>query len=311
MLNILGTRFPVLLSLLFLIGCSVDTSDIENQYVDIPYGSVSDTQTLNIYLPNEGEGPFPVLVAIHGGGFMSGSATSNDIADVFTGVDRGYAVASVNYRLSGEAKFPAAVNDVRAAVRFLKANGEQYNLDTGRIAVWGASAGGNLASMVGTTPNVEALNGDNLENLEYTSSVNAVVDWFGPIEFLAMDEQFEILDIDPVFDATDSSSSPESRYIGQQISLDRELTEKANPTSYIDSLDPATAPSFFIQHGTADANVPILQSENFAQALSNHLGEDKVTYHVIEGAGHGTEEFSTDENLDMIFDFLDTALNRE
>ncbi|MEM7799305.1 MAG: alpha/beta hydrolase [Chloroflexota bacterium] len=302
--------FFALLVIFLLSGCfeSIDTSHIDTQYIDVPYGTVSETQTLNIYLPNEGEGPFPVIVVTHGGGFMSGSATGGDVADMFEGVNRGYAVASVNYRLSGEATFPAAVNDVRAAVRFLKANADLYDLDRDKMAVWGASAGGNLASMVGTTPNVDALNGDNTENLDYDSSVRAVVDWFGPIEFLAMDEQFERLGIDPALGATDRNRSPESRYIGQRISLDSELTEQANPTAYIDTLDVETAPSFFIQHGTEDANVPLLQSENFAAALTAVLGEDKVTYHVIEGAGHGTEEFSTEENLDLVFEFLDEAL---
>lgn len=287
----------------------VDTSHITTQFTDVPYSSVSETQTLNIYLPNEGDTPHPVIVVIHGGGFMSGNATSGDLADMFEGLNRGFAIASVNYRLSGEATFPAAVNDVRAAVRFLKANAEQYQLDPTRVAVWGASAGANLAAMVGTTPTVDALNGDASENLAFDSSVQAVVDWFGPIEFLAMDEQFEQLDITPALGATDRDGSPESRYIGQIISADPDLTERANPTNYISTLDPATAPSFFIQHGTADANVPILQSENFANALSEQLGADKVVYSVLEGAGHGTEEFSTDENLDLIFTFLNETLS--
>lgn len=287
----------------------VDTSHITTKYIDVPYGSVSETQTLNVYLPNEGASPYPVIVVIHGGGFMMGSATSGDLADMFEGLNRGYAIASVNYRLSGEATFPAAVNDVRAAVRFLKANAARYELDTNRMAVWGASAGANLAAMVGTTPNVDALNGDNLENLDYDSSVQAVVDWFGPIEFLAMDEQFETLGIKPTLGATDRDRSPESRYIGQIISADPELTEQANPTSYIGTLDVATAPSFFIQHGTDDANVPILQSKNFANALTAALGGDKVTYRVIEGAGHGTKEFSTEENLNLVFAFLDKTLS--
>ena len=124
----------------------VDTSHIDRKYIDVRYGNVSDTQTLNIYLPNAGAGPFPAIIVIHGGGFMMGSATSGELADMFTGLDRGFAIASVNYRLSGEAVFPAAVSDVRAAVRFLKANAERFDLDPDRLAVWGASAGGNSGS---------------------------------------------------------------------------------------------------------------------------------------------------------------------
>lgn len=297
------------MSLISLFAGSVDTSEIETQFIDVPYGTVSDAQTVNIYLPNEGEAPYPVIVVIHGGGFMSGSATSGDLEAMFDGLNRGYAVASINYRLSGEANFPAAVNDARAAIRFLKANAATYQLDSERMAVWGASAGANLASMVGTTAAVDDLNGDNLENLEQSSEVQAVVNWFGPIEFLAMDDQFAQLGIEPALGDTDRDGSPESRYIGQRISEVPDLAEQANPTSYINTLDPETAPSFFIQHGTADANVPILQSENFAQSLTDVLGEDRVKYHILEGAGHGTDEFYTEENLDLIFEFLASALN--
>ena len=286
----------------------VDTSHVIKKYTDLRYGSVSETQTLDIYLPNEGEKPYPVIVAIHGGGFMTGNATSGELTDIFEGLNRGYAIASVNYRLSGEATFPAAVHDVRASIRFLKANAIHYELDANRIAVWGASAGGNLAAMVGTTANVDALNGDNLENLDFDSTVQAVVDWFGPIEFLAMDEQFKSLGIEPMLGVTDREWSPESRYIGKPISKDTELTERANPAAYIPTLDLATAPSFLIQHGTEDANVPILQSANFARALTSALGVKKVKYRVIEGAGHGTREFSTAKNLDLVFGFLDKTL---
>ena len=290
---------------------SVDTSHIERQYNNLSYGSVSKTQTLNVYLPNDGPPPYPTIIVVHGGGFMMGNATSRELTDMFTAHERGYAIASINYRLSGEATFPAAVHDVRAAVRFLKANANRYQLDPRRFAVWGASAGGNLAAMVGTTPNVEELNGDNLENLEFNSSVRAVVDWFGPIDFLKMDAQFAASGIEPVLGKTDRAGSPESRYLGRLISEDPELTKRADPSHYIETLDPAAAPSFLIQHGTDDRNVPMLQSEGFARKLREALGDGKVTYHVLEGAGHGTSEFSSRENLDLVFEFLDRVLNRE
>ena len=288
---------------------SVDTSHIQQKHIGIPYGSVSDTQTLNIYLPNEGTTPYPTIVVIHGGGFMMGNATSGELANMFTALDRGYAVASVNYRLSGEAKFPAAVHDVRAAVRFLKANADRYGLDPDRFAAWGASAGGNLAAMVGTTPQVDELNGDNLENLEYDSSVRAVVDWFGPIHFLEMDAQFAELGIQPILGKTDRAGSPESRYLGKRISTDPDLTRKADPSSYIETLDPESAPSFLIQHGSHDANVPWLQSEYFAKRLKESIASQKVIYQLIDGAGHGTSEFSTQKNLNAVFEFLENALD--
>ncbi|MDK9712415.1 alpha/beta hydrolase fold domain-containing protein [Acidaminobacter sp.] len=287
---------------------SVDTSAIKTQYQEVPYGSISESQTLNIYLPNEGDGPFPIIVAIHGGAFKMGSATGGDVAAMLQGVNHGYAVVSLNYRLSGEAIFPAAVNDCKAAIRFIKANASTYNLNPDKIAVWGDSAGGNLAAMLGTTGNEIIQVNDNQENLEYGSAVQAVVDWFGPLDFLKMDEQFAAAGITPKFGQTTSETSPESQYIGQLISNDPELTQKSNPGTYVNTMAADTAPHFLIQHGTADANVPSQQSIDFAAQLKGVIGESKVTIELLEGAGHGTEEFTSQENLDKVFSFLDGVL---
>lgn len=287
---------------------AVDTSNIKTQYTNVAYGTASSSQTLNIYLPNEGKGPFPVIVAIHGGAFKMGSATGGDVAAMLEGVNRGYAVVSINYRLSGEATFPAAVNDCKAAIRFIKANAARYNLNADKIAVWGDSAGGNLAAMVGTTGNVTTLNGDNQENLDYSSAVQAVVDWFGPLNFLEMDAQFAAAGITPAMGTTSSATSPESQYIGQLITQDPELTQQANPATYINTMTQETAPRFLIQHGTADANVPAQQSIDFAALLTATLGENKVKLVLLEGAGHGTSEFTAQANLDQVFAFLDQVL---
>ncbi len=285
-----------------------DVNSVQTEFLDIAYGSISSAQTLNIYLPNEGEGPFPVIVAIHGGAFKMGSATGGDVASMLEGVNRGYVVVSINYRLSGEAIFPAAVNDCKAAIRFIKANAQQYNINPDKIAVWGDSAGGNLASMVGTTGNIDTLNGANQENLSFDSKVQAVVDWFGPLDFLKMDEQFAASGITPVFGKTSSETSPESSYIGELITNNPKLTQSANPASYISTMNLESAPSFLIQHGTSDANVPVQQSIDFADQLKAYVGESKVKLVLLEGAGHGTDEFNTTENLDIVFEFLDSVL---
>lgn len=285
-------------------GGSVDTSSIENQYTDIAYGTQSETQKLDIYLPNEGESPYPVIIAIHGGGFMMGNKTGSDLSSMLKGVENGYAVVSVDYRLSSEAVFPAAISDVKAVIRYIKANAGEYNLDADNIAVWGDSAGGNLAALAGTSADDEYLNGDNTENLEYSSEVQAVVDWFGPLEFLKMDEQFAASGITAMMGETSSDNSAESKYIGENITENVEQTEKANPANYISADDPY----FFIEHGTADQNVPTQQSIDFADKLKSVLGEDKVTLTLLEGAKHGGEQFDTEENVAEVFAFLDSVL---
>lgn len=282
----------------------VDTTFIENKFLDVPYASHSQAQKLDIYLPNEGEGPFPVIVAIHGGGFREGDKTGADIAPMLEGVNRGYAVVAVNYRLSQEAFFPAAISDVKAAIRHVKANAEEYNLNPDKIAAWGGSAGGHLAALAGTSGDSDALKGNNRENINYTSEVQAVVDWYGQIDFLAIDEQFANSGITPKLGERSAVDSPESKYLGRSLFEKTDEVKKANPESYITENDPA----FLIQHGIADPNVPVQQSVNFAEKLKGVLGEDKVELNLLEGAVHGGEPFTSEENLEDVFTFLEETL---
>jgi len=283
-------------------GGSSTFASVTPTHKDLAYASLSDAQKLDIYLPLDGSGPFPLVIMVHGGGFMVG-----DKADGggLTGVDQllaaGYAVASINYRLSGEAQYPAQIQDSKAAVRFLRANATQYNLNPDKFGAWGASAGGNLVSLLGTTCGVTELEGVELGNADQSSCVQAVVDWFGPIDFLKMQEQFAGTSCPA---NTNDASSPESKLIGAPIQTVPEKVALTNPMNYITADD---AP-FFIQNGTADCNIPPIQNKNLADALSSVIGADKVTYVSIEGAGHGGSQFGTAENLAMVIDFFDKYL---
>lgn len=273
-------------------------ASVDPSFTDLAYADQSEAQKLDLYLPTAGDGPFPVVVMVHGGGFMFG-----DKADGagLTGVDQlleaGYAVASINYRLSGEAIWPAQINDAKAAVRFLRANAAQYNLDPEHVGAWGASAGGNLVAMLGATCDVADLEGAELGNADQSSCVQAVVDWFGPIDFLAMDAQFAGTACPATHDAADS---PESMLVGAPIQTVPEIVATTNPMNYVDAAD---AP-FLIQHGSADCNIPPVQGKNLADAL----GVDKATYTLIDGAGHGGSQFETPENLQVVLDFLNQHL---
>lgn len=281
-----------------------DTSFIDDKYLDVKYGGPWESQSLDIYLPNEGEGPFPVIIAIHGGGFMQGDKQGSDIAPMIEGVNRGYAVVSVNYRLSSEALFPAAISDVKAAIRYVKANAEEYNLNPERVAAWGGSAGGHLAALAGTSGDDDTLSAKNTNNSHHSSEVQAVVDWYGQIDFLKMDKQFKDSGVTPKLGERSTEGSPESKYLGRNIAEKVEDVKKANPETYISENDPA----FFIQHGTADPNVPMQQSIDFAEKLTNVLGEEKVELTLFEDAVHGGEPFNSNENLNEVFDFLDRTL---
>ncbi len=126
-----------------------DTSHIKRKFLNLAYASISAAQQLDVYLPNEGEGPFPVIIAIHGGAFMGCDKADLQVLPMLEGLKRGYAVVSINYRMSGEAKFPALVQDAKAAIRWVRANAAQYKFDPNRIAAWGGSAGGYLSNMLG------------------------------------------------------------------------------------------------------------------------------------------------------------------
>lgn len=272
----------------------IDTSNA-NVFTNIAYANVSESQKLDLYIP-KGNGPFPVIIYIHGGGFMFGSKDGGDSnAIIENGIKRGYAIVSVEYRLSKEATFPAAIDDVQQAILFVKKNASKYNLEANKMATWGGSAGGNLAALAGTKGSAAA-----------NTNVQAVVDWFGPIYFSTMDKQFADLGITPKIGRTDSKDSPESHYIGYTIgSKEAEpIVAEASPQSYISANNPA----FFIQHGTADSNIPITQSEVFAQKLTETLGKSHVTFEKLEGAKHGGAAFETKENLDKVFAFLDQYL---
>jgi len=279
-----------------------DVSHILRKWLDIPYASLSPSQKLDIYLPDEGNGPFPVLLIIHGGAFALGDKGDIQVLAPLKGLKRGYAVVSVNYRLSGEAIFPASLQDVKAAIRCLRANGKQYLLDTNRIAAFGGSAGGNLAAMICVTANVTEFDDPNLGNLTYPCNVQAAVDWFGPTDFLEMDGQLEQNGVSPLTHG--DADSPESRYLGAKLSDVPAKVEIANPMTYINN----KMPPILIQHGRLDTLVPVQQSIIFAEKLEKYVSPDRFEFDILEGAGHGDPLFETEENMDRVFSFLDKHL---
>jgi acetyl esterase/lipase len=283
-------------------GGSSTFASVAPTYKDLAYASVSPAQMLDLYIPTTGSGPFPVVIMVHGGGFMFGDkADGGGLTGVDQLLEAGYAVASINYRLSGEATYPAQINDSKAVVRFLRANAAEYNLNPDKFGAWGASAGGNLVSLLGTTCGVAELEGAELGNADQSSCVQAVVDWFGPIDFLKMQEQFAGTSCSS---NTNDASSPESKLVGAAIQTVPDKVALTNPMNYISADD---AP-FFIENGTADCNIPPVQNKNLADALSAVIGTDNVSYVSLEGAGHGGSQFETEENLQQVISFLDKYL---
>ena len=282
---------------------TANTDNIKRKWIDIAYANQSQAQKVDIYLPEEGDGPYPVILSIHGGAFKSGDKGDGQVNAMLEGLKRGYAVVSVNYRLSGEAIWPAQIQDVKAAIRWIRANSKQYKLNSGKIATWGGSAGGHLSAMAGTSGNVKELEDLSQGNADQSSRVQAVVDWFGPTDFLKMDEQAKESKVaNPQVHSI--PDSPESQLIGKNLQDAPDLVKAANPETYISKDDPP----FFIQHGLNDPLVPYPQSVNFAKKLEQTLGKEKVTLELIPGTGHGGPNFQTKENIDKVFVFLNKHL---
>ena len=272
----------------------------------VQYAQTSDSQYMDLYLPDAPTGHDPVLVLVHGGGFQFGDPRMALIQPVIAaGRANGYVVASVEYRKSGEAVFPAALADVKAAVRYLRANAEEYGIDPDKVVAWGESAGAYLALMTALTPTVDELNGDVTDNAGQSSAVAALVDFYGPVEFFTMQEQGAALGMALT---TSEAGSFESRFLGQPVGEDEAFTARTHWAAYTDQLPDGFALSAWVQAGDADSRVPCTQSEEFAAALGEVIGEEHLRFGLLPGADHEDPQFYTEENLNAVFAWLREVL---
>ena len=234
---------------------------------------------LDLYRPADASGPLPVIVFIHGGAWRAGSRTTCPDLDRFFARD-GFAMASIDYRLTPTGAFPRCVEDVKTAVRFLRTHAVAYDLDPERIGYWGLSAGGHLAAVAALTP--RAFEGT--EWLDASSSVQCVLDAYAPTWFTTMDEEAATeavtLQLASPRLQHDAPSSPESRLVGAPIQSVPDRCREASPITYVG----AEAPPFLIMHGLADDMVPVRQSMRLYDALAA-AGAD-VELRLIDGLSH-------------------------
>jgi len=251
-----------------------------------------DRQKLDLYLPKDRTN-LPLIINIHGGAFKMGSKEQGVPLEYLA---QGYAIASINYRLSQHANFPAQIEDCKAAVRWLRAHAAAYRIDPQRFAAWGNSAGAHLSAMLGTTGDTKEF--DVGANLDQSSGVQAVVDYFGPTDFLQMDAHRL-----PNGQTHDPADSPESLLIGGAIQENKDKAARANPITYVTPADPP----FLICHGDQDPLVPHHQSELLEAALKR--AGVPVTFHTVKGAGHG--RFNDPKVGELTREFLAKHLKRE
>ncbi len=247
---------------------------------------------LDIFVPADARKPLPLIVWVHGGGWQNGG--KDGCPPLRKGyVQRGYAVASINYRLSGHATFPAQIQDCKAALRWLRAHADKYHIDPERIGVWGSSAGGHLVALLGTSGDVKEF--DVGENLDQSSRVQAVCDYYGPTDF-------KVFVTTPRYESHAGDASPEAKLIGGAVLENEEKAAQVNPIRYVTKDDPP----FLIVHGDEDRTVPHNQSSLLFDALKK-AGRD-VRFHTIHRAGHGRPGFGAPEIEDMARKFFDTKL---
>lgn len=249
-------------------------------------------QKLDLYLPEKSDGRVPLIIWVHGGGWQNG--TKDGCPPLRGGyLERGYAVASIGYRLSQHAVFPAQIEDCKAAIRWLRAHAKEYGIDPNRLGVWGSSAGGHLVALIGTSGEVKAF--DVGANLDQSSRVQAVCDYYGPTDF-------SVFATTPGYESHATAASPEAKLIGGAVMENKEKAARVNPITYVTKDDPA----FLIVHGDKDPTVPINQSQLLFEALKT--AGVSVHFHTIHGAGHGGAGFNEPPIPEMVTAFFEQTL---
>ncbi|CAN5238435.1 hypothetical protein BH11CYA1_BH11CYA1_40940 [soil metagenome] len=254
------------------------------------------SQMLDLYVPTKSYPLIPLIVFIHGGAWLQGDKDeAKDIGVLLA--QNGFAVASLNYRLTGEAQYPSQLEDCQKAIAFLRTKAPEYGYSADRIGVWGVSAGGHLAALLGTLSgdkNVE-ISSDSQTKPDLASQVQAVVDWCGLTDLNSVKEQAgSKMRID--YDSTDG---PVAKLLGGLAIDKKELAAEASPVTYVSKNDPP----FLIVHGDIDDLVPFAQSQELSEKLAKAGVPTKLV--VVQGAGH---QLGSEQEFKRIMDFFKQTL---
>jgi acetyl esterase/lipase len=258
---------------------------------NIPYASVDGKKlTLDLYLPSKAVKPY-LAVWIHGGAWHSG--TKDNPPEYL--LKSGYAIASVEYRLSTEVNFPSMIFDIKAAIRFLRNQADIYGYREDKIVVWGSSAGGHLAALIGTTNGNSELEGDLGDYTSESSSVQAVIDFYGPTNFLTILKQSTPHGINVRAPAL-------ALLLGKPVEQVKDLAKLASPVYNVDKSDPP----ILIMHGDQDIQVPVNQSLELKGVYDeNGLDAELV---IVHGAGHSDPVYFTTKYMRIVEKFLKRVL---
>lgn len=269
---------------------NIDMSQFSKTALNIPYvGNNNIRQMLDIAYPSVGKAPYKTIVLFHGGGWMSGNKQSETIASIFLATTQGYAIVSVNYRLSDEVKWPKPLHDAKAAIRFIRANADKYQLDTRKLVVWGASAGGHIAEMLAATNNQPAFEDLSMGNKDASSAVQGVVAWYG---------------IANVSSLVSTGVPSANKIMGFDVHANKAKAHDANP---IELVTPRFPPILLV-HGTNDQIVPYQQSVDMQKKVNEVTGKKVAELVLYKGASHGDAIIKSKENVAADLNFVDKIL---
>ena len=258
-------------------GRYLDVSSIVQKKLDVHYGPCHE-QLLDVYYPEADARAYPVVVFFHGGGFFKGNKRRYQLLVALQALARGYAVASVGYRLAPQSLLPAAYEDATLALEWLGAHASALGLDARRMCVWGESAGASLAVVAG-----------------YTCRVRAVVDWYAPLDIGSVSDE--------VFGAEDDPGMSNADYVcGEKVA------SICEDTNLLRVVGPGVPPTF-IEHGLADNIVDWHDSQRLYDEVKPWLDEQDIRLVLVEDAQHGVADFANDENIASVLDFIDRHMD--
>lgn len=287
-------------------------------FADLNYaGDSLEAHTLDLYIPKDGKDKHKLIVVIYGSAWYGNNFKGMGYMSVGKPLtDAGFAVASINHRASVDEKYPAQINDVKGAIRYLRANAEKLGIDTTFVGITGYSSGGHLSSMAGVTNGVKFRMAGNITvdenknikdetkridvegnvggNLDHSSRVDAVVDWFGPVDMSRMENCSTVKD----------ANSPEAVLIGGAPADNPEMVNLISPINYISE----TTPPFLVIHGNADSVVPFCQSVYFSEKLKK--AGKLYDFIEVENGEHGPVTFN-DDTFKAMVDFFQTQANKK
>jgi len=276
----------------------LDVSDIRRKFLNCPYGE-DPKQALDIYLPNDGAGPFPIVFFAHGGAWQKGYKSDAQVLPFLGGVARGYAVVSIGYRLVPEVRYPDNMFDIKSALRWIARNAETYLLDPSRAALCGASAGAHLIMMAAFTQG-QVVFGD--DSGAPTCRVLAIVEQFGPTDFSKIHDHY------------DESGFPRIHVPGTPSTVDALLGVRAekipNFLRFFNPIDNVHAgiPPTLLLHGKRDPMIPYQQAVELYEKIIAVAGEGMAELDINEDFLHADMGYTTPEYVGRIFGFIDKYL---